>query len=93
MSNYNFLQKIEKVESLLDGEIKMINELIGLENTCKFLSVYAGNQLYFSDNDLKRARIEYIKNNYENNAHSKRKICLELGINEYLFKKLLAEMK
>ena len=93
MPNLDWIKKLEKPEELLQGDAKIISEMIGLENMIKFFNQYGTVPVYFTVKDFNDARIEYIKQNYDNTRICKVRICRDLNISGKTFDMLVKGMR
>jgi hypothetical protein len=73
----------------LDGDLKMLVEIIGIDNFIKLFKVFAKTAVYFSERPLMEMKQEYIRQHF--GSKSEKELARLLGVSERLIYKIGAQ--
>lgn len=73
----------------LDGDLKLLAEIVGIDNFIKLFKVFSKTAIYFSERPLMEMKQEYIRKHY--GIISEKELARLLGVSERLVYKIGAQ--
>jgi hypothetical protein len=81
----NWIKEID-YHKFLNGDLKLLHEIIGIDNFIELYLHFAKTAIYFSEKPLMEMKQEYIRKNY--GAKSEKELARMLGVSERLVYKI-----
>lgn len=81
----NWIKEID-YHKFLNGDLKLLLEIIGIDNFIELYLHFAKTAIYFSEKPLMEMKQEYIRKNY--GAKSEKELARMLGVSERLVYKI-----
>lgn len=85
MDNFEWIKEID-YKKYLNGDLKIIVELIGIEAFLKLYSIFAKTTVYFSEKPLMEMKQEYIKKHF--GSKPEKELARMLNVSERLVYKI-----
>ncbi len=73
----------------LDGDLKIVVDIVGIDNFIKLFQVFKKTAIYFSERPLMEMKQEYIRKHF--GQKSEKELARELGVSERLVYKIGAQ--
>lgn len=84
----DWIKKID-YNKYLDGDLKLLVEIVGIDNFIKLFKVFAKTAVYFSERPLMEMKQEYIRKHF--GEKSEKELARLLGVSERLVYKIGAK--
>lgn len=84
----DWIKKIDYMK-YLDGDLKLVVEIIGIDNFIKLFQVFSKTAVYFSERPLMEMKQEYIRKHF--GEKNEKELARELGVSERLVYKIGAQ--
>jgi len=81
----DWIKKID-YQKYLDGDLKILHDIIGIDNFIKLFQVFAKTAVYFSERPLIEMKQEYIRKHF--GEKSEKELARMLGVSERLVYKI-----
>lgn len=90
MENYDWIKEID-YKAHLKGDIRLIIDIIGMDNYLRLVETFGKTQLYISDQSLIKIKRTYIKRYYH--KHTIKELSQMLDVSESFVRKVINEAK